>query len=155
MSTLPGRPSLDQLRRQARELHRAAADGDEDSARRVRAVSPRFTLSAAQLAIAREYGFASWPKLRAEVVRLRAAADDPGPDTTDTLASPDGSLKSWQEMRDWCARLLPSRTGQDVAAWTERITAEGLRDEKSLRAWLAAEGVTGYPQELLVWERFG
>ena len=158
MSTLPGRPSLDQLRRQARELHRAAADGDEDSARRVRAVSPRFTLSAAQLAIAREYGFASWPKLRAEVVRLRAAADDPGPDTTDTtdtLASPDGSLKSWQEMRDWCARLLQSRTGQDVAAWTERITAAGLRDEQSLRAWLAAEGVTGYPQALLVWERFG
>jgi hypothetical protein len=53
MSTLPGRPSLDQLRRQARELHRAAADGDEDSVRRVRAVSPRPTLSAAQLAIAR------------------------------------------------------------------------------------------------------
>ena len=162
MSTLPGRPSLDQLRRQARELHRAAADGDEDSARRVRAVSPRFTLSAAQLAIAREYGFASWPKLRAEVVRLRAAADDdPGPgtpdtpDTSDTPASPDGSLKSWQEMRDWCARLLQSRAGQDVAAWTERITAAGLRDEQSLRAWLAAEGVTGYPQALLVWERFG
>jgi hypothetical protein len=80
MSTLPGRPSLDQLRRQARELHRAATDGDEDSVRRVRAVSARFTLSAAQLAIAREYGFASWPKLRTEVARRRAAADDPGPD---------------------------------------------------------------------------
>src|SRR5215831_18552156 len=80
MSTLPGRPSLDQLRRQARELHRAATDGDEDSVRRVRAVSARFTLSAAQLAIAREYGFASWPKLRTEVAKRRAAADDPGPD---------------------------------------------------------------------------
>jgi len=50
MSTLPGRPSLNQLRHQARELQRAAADGDEDSVRRVRAVSPRPTLSAAQLA---------------------------------------------------------------------------------------------------------
>ena len=149
MSTLPGRPSLDQLRHQARELHRAAADGDEDSVRRVHAVSLRLTLSAAQLAIAREYGFASWPKLRAEVARRRAAADDPAPDP------PAGSPKSWQEMRDWCARLLQSRTGQDVAAWTERITAAGLRDEQSLRAWLAAEGVTGYPQALLVWERFG
>ena len=149
MSTLPGRPSLDQLRHQARELQRAAADGDEDSVRRVRAVSPRPTLSAAQLAIAREYGFASWPKLRAEVSRRRAAADDPAPDPS------AGSAKSWQEMRDWCARLLQSRTGQDVAAWNERITAAGLRDEQSLRAWLAAEGVTGYPQALLVWERFG
>lgn len=155
MSTLPGRPSLDQLRRQARELHRAAADGDEDSVRRVRAVSARFTLSAAQLAIARQYGFASWPKLRAEVARRRAAADDARPDTPDTPASPAGSPKSWQEMRDWCARLLWSRTGQDVAAWTERITAAGLPDEQSLRAWLAAEGVTGYPQALLVWESFG
>ena len=149
MSTLPGRPSLDQLRHQARELQRAAADGDEDSVRRVRAVSPRPTLSAAQLAIAREYGFASWPKLRAEVSRRRAAADDPAPDPS------AGSAKSWQEMRDWCARLLQSRTGQDVAAWNERITAAGLRDEQALRAWLAAEGVTGYPQALLVWERFG
>ena len=149
MSTLPGRPSLNQLRHQARELQRAAADGDEDSVRRVRAVSPRPTLSAAQLAIAREYGFASWPKLRAEVSRRRAAADDPAPDPS------AGSAKSWQEMRDWCARLLQSRTGQDVAAWNERITAAGLRDEQSLRAWLAAEGVTGYPQALLVWERFG
>jgi hypothetical protein len=161
MSTLPGRPSLDQLRRQARELHRAAADGDEDSVRRVRAVSARFTLSAAQLAIARQYGFASWPKLRAEVARRRAAADDARPDTPDTPdtpaspASPVGSPKSWQEMRDWCARLLRSRTGQDVAAWTGRITAAGLRDEQSLRAWLTAEGVTGYPQALLVWESFG
>jgi len=149
MSTLPGRPSLNQLRHQARELQRAAADGDEDSVRRVRAVSPRPTLSAAQLAIAREYGFASWPKLRAEVSRRRAAADDPAPDPS------AGSAKSWQEMRDWCARLLQSRTGQDVAAWNERITAAGLRDEQALRAWLAAEGVTGYPQALLVWERFG
>jgi hypothetical protein len=161
MSTLPGRPSLDQLRRQARELHRAAADGDEDSVRRVRAVSARFTLSAAQLAIARQYGFASWPKLRAEVARRRAAADDARPDTPDTPdtpaspASPVGSPKSWQEMRDWCARLLWSRTGQDVAAWTEHINAAGLRDEQSLRAWLTAEGVTGYPQALLVWESFG
>ena len=149
MSTLPGRPSLDQLRHQARELHRAAAGGDEDSVRRVHAVSLRLTLSAAQLAIAREYGFASWPKLRAEVTRRRAAADDPAPDPS------AGSAKSWQEMRDWCARLLQSRTGQDVAAWNERITAAGLRDEQALRAWLAAEGVTGYPQALLVWERFG
>ena len=87
MSTLPGRPSLDQLRRQARELHRAATDGDEDSVRRVRAVSARFTLSAAQLAIAREYGFASWPKLRTEVARRRAAADDPGPDPSAGLVA--------------------------------------------------------------------
>ena len=148
MSSLPGRPNLDQLRHQARELHRAATRGDEDAVRRVREVSAGSTLAAAQLAIAREYGFASWPKLRAEVARRRAAQDA-------RRDQPDGSSQSWREMREWCARLLRSRTGQGVADWNERIAAESLDDERSLRAWLAAEGVTGYAQALLVWERFG
>src|SRR5690349_1227249 len=75
MSVLPGRPDLDQLRRQARELLRAAAANDEEALRRIRAVSEKQTLSAAQLAIAREYGFPSWPKLRAEVLRRQAATE--------------------------------------------------------------------------------
>jgi Family of unknown function (DUF5990)/Domain of unknown function (DUF5655) len=85
MPQLPHRPHLDQLRRQARELHRAAAAGDESALHRLRAVSAnavqpnansgRVTLSAAQLALAREYGFVSWPRLKAEVERRRAGAE--------------------------------------------------------------------------------
>jgi len=63
--------------------------------------------------------------------------------------------RDWQGMRDMSARLLKERTGQDVAAWNQRITAEGFADERSLRAWLAGQGVTGYAQSLLVMERFG
>lgn len=63
--------------------------------------------------------------------------------------------RSWREMREWSAELLRSRTGQDVSAWNERVAAEGLDDERSLRAWLSDRGVTGYAQALLVWERFG
>jgi ankyrin repeat protein len=48
---LPDRPNMDQLRRQAKELR----------------VREGITLSAAQLKIARGHGFASWPKLKAEV----------------------------------------------------------------------------------------
>jgi uncharacterized protein len=59
MPQLPDRPDLDQLRRQARELQRAAASGDPRALDRVHAVSPRVTLSAAQLALARDYGFPS------------------------------------------------------------------------------------------------
>ena len=77
MSELPGRPSIDQLRRQARELLRAAADGEPAALARVRAFSERVSLSAAQLAVAREYGFASWPALHAEVER-RLAELPPG-----------------------------------------------------------------------------
>jgi hypothetical protein len=71
MSELPDRPDLDQLRRQARELLRAAADGEARAVTRLRAVSERVTLSAAQLAVAREHGYPSWPALKAEVERRR------------------------------------------------------------------------------------
>jgi hypothetical protein len=76
MPQLPGRPDLDQLRRLARELQRAAASGDPVALRRVQEVSPKTTLSAAQLAVAREYGFASWARLKDEAERRRASAPD-------------------------------------------------------------------------------
>jgi hypothetical protein len=166
MPALPGRPDLDQLRRQARELLRAAAANDEQALLRISVVSQKQTLSAAQLAIARDHGFPSWPKLRAEVLRRQAGTEPDASDVAvaETAASPEtGSAtesapESWQEMREWCARLLESRTGQGVAAWNERIAAGTLQnraDERALRTWLSAEGVTGYAQALLVWETFG
>ncbi len=78
MSELPGRPSIDQLRRQARELLRAAADGEPAALARIRAFSDGVSLSAAQLAVAREHGFASWPALHAEVKRHLAELRFPG-----------------------------------------------------------------------------
>jgi GNAT superfamily N-acetyltransferase len=80
MRELPDRPDLDQLRRQARALQRDALAGDPDALSRIRSVSNRITLTTAQLAIAREYGFASWARLKAEVERRKlqpalAAAD--------------------------------------------------------------------------------
>ncbi len=162
MPALPGHPDLDQLRRQARELLRAAAASDEQALRRIGVVSQKQTLSAARLAVAREYGFPSWPKLRAEVLRRQAGTE---PDTDgETAPSPEtasvteSAPKSWREMREWCARLLESRTGQGVAAWNERIAAgapQNRAGEPALRRWLSAEGVTGYAQALLVWETFG
>jgi len=75
MSGLPERPDLDQLRRQARELLRAAADGEPRAVDRLRAVSPHVALSAAQLALAREHGFQSWAALKTEVARRRSSAE--------------------------------------------------------------------------------
>ena len=73
MPELPDRPDLDQLRRQARELLRAATCDEPSAVARLRAASDRVTLSAAQLAVAREYGYRSWPALKAEVERRRLA----------------------------------------------------------------------------------
>ena len=65
---LPDRPSLEQLRKQAKSLLRDARAGDTAALRRLTsqqrdAHAEHVSLSDAQLALAREYGFASWPKL--------------------------------------------------------------------------------------------
>jgi ankyrin repeat protein len=65
--TLPAHPSFDQLRHQAKDLLRAANAGDSQALAQIQLVSDRVTLASAQLAIARAHGFASWPKLKAEV----------------------------------------------------------------------------------------
>jgi hypothetical protein len=71
MADLPERADIDQLRRKARELLRAAVVGEPEALARLRAVSERPTLAAAQLAVAREHGFRSWPALRSEVENRR------------------------------------------------------------------------------------
>jgi uncharacterized protein len=69
MPDLPARPDLDQLRHQSKALLRAAQRGDPDATTRIEVVSRRLMLSSAQLALAREYGFASWAQLKLEVER--------------------------------------------------------------------------------------
>jgi hypothetical protein len=70
MTELPARADLTQLRHQAKDLLRAAnSGGDTDAVARLRAVSEQPILATAQLAVAREYGFTSWPALKAEVER--------------------------------------------------------------------------------------
>ena len=75
MPDLPERADLDQLRRQARELLRAAAAGEPEALARLAAVSERRTLAAARLAVAREHGLSSWPALRSGVESRRQPAD--------------------------------------------------------------------------------
>lgn len=70
--SLPDRPNLGSFRRQARALQRAVRAGDSAGLARVAQHHPggapvdpaTFPLAAAQLVVAREYGFASWPRLR-------------------------------------------------------------------------------------------
>jgi ankyrin repeat protein len=69
---LPDDPHLGQLRRQARELRQAVLAGDARAVATVSELRPGgatdpFPLTAAQLVIARRYGFASWPRLKHHV----------------------------------------------------------------------------------------
>jgi len=81
---LPARPSLEQLRKQAKELLRAHRAGDSAAAGRFiqfashlaeRATSASATLADAQFVIARELGFDSWPRLKRHVDIIRRPAD--------------------------------------------------------------------------------
>ena len=55
------------------DLLRAARAGGTTAAGRIRAVADALTLASAQLAVAREYGFASWTRLRDEVTARTAS----------------------------------------------------------------------------------
>src|SRR5579862_5260406 len=70
--SLPDEPSLTQLRNQARDLRRAVAAGDAEARAQVAEFYPgpaleTFPLPAAQLVVARRYGFASWARLKRHV----------------------------------------------------------------------------------------
>jgi hypothetical protein len=69
--SLPARPSLESLRKQAKKLARDIAAGDAGAIARARAQLPHVALPLsqrnAQLVLAREYGFAGWQDLTAEV----------------------------------------------------------------------------------------
>ena len=69
--SLPVRPSLESLRKQAKKLARDVAAGDADALARLRTHLPNvdapLTQRNAQLVIAREYGYAGWQELKAEV----------------------------------------------------------------------------------------
>ena len=95
MPDLPERADIDQLRRKARELLRAAAAGEPDALARLRAVSERPTLAAAQLAIAREHGFRSWPALRSEAESRRQSTDWPLRAGTGRPEARDIALGRW------------------------------------------------------------
>src|SRR5215467_10677735 len=79
-SSLPAAPSVEQLRKRARELLHACDARVPEALARVREHHPRpgdaFRLADAQLVVAREHGFATWPRLKAYVDRVATYGDD-------------------------------------------------------------------------------
>jgi ankyrin repeat protein len=100
MPDLPARPDLVQLRHQAKDLLHAARVGNAAALERVHVVSERVSLASAQLALAREYGFASWAKLKTEVVR-RQILDDRDVDRLVALLADEPRLAT-AAMEHWC-----------------------------------------------------
>jgi hypothetical protein len=67
-SRLPAHPSLEQLQKQAKELLRRHRAGDNDVLEKFRV--EKAALADAQFVIAKEYGFASWAKLKHHIEAL-------------------------------------------------------------------------------------
>jgi len=83
---LPSNPSLDHLKHQAKDLLKAHALRSPEAAQRIREFHPRFNhatdvaiftarlgLAGAQLTIARERGFPSWPRMKARIEKPTTA----------------------------------------------------------------------------------
>jgi Ankyrin repeats (3 copies) len=87
---LPGNANLEQLKKGAKSFQRAVRAGDAGAAEVVREFHPRlpdaqpgspelngFTRTDAQLVVARQFGFSSWPKLKAHLELVARYARSP------------------------------------------------------------------------------
>jgi len=113
---LPARPSLESLRKQAKKLARDIAAGHADAIARARAQLPNVDLPLTQrngqLVIAREYGYAGWQDLTAEVskrldhglewaaTQARRVIHDNDVDRLKQLLVEYPALRSWQDDDD-------------------------------------------------------
>ena len=128
---LPERPDLGQLRRRAKELRDAARQGDPMALQRLArqhssAGGSAVRLAAAQLVIARELGFPSWPGLVA-AIDADAAARRMVPELV--AASIEGRMRRAAEILRAdpgiaCRSLLAATVLGDAAAVRDQLAAD-------------------------------
>lgn len=145
--TLPPRPDLEQLKAQARELQRAYNAGERSAAQRfsqqlpgaasrqaVRYGRPHTPLAQAQTVLAREYGFASWPLLRAHVQSLRARQ----PSATPQMASTPMTSRR-QRVALMAGQIAQAAARRDLEALFVALQI-GRRDGDDARVLLVEQG---------------
>src|SRR5206468_8930516 len=172
---LPARPSLDSLRKQAKKLARDAAAGNGEAIARVHAQLPRRALPLssrdAQLVIAREYGFAGWPDLTAEVQRrlgrglewaasqARLAIHNQDHERLRALLAEYPALVSWRDERGETLNSAITPYALDCSdpererIYPRPVAAEilidaGMTVERSTWEYLIATGASGLLQLL-------
>jgi ankyrin repeat protein len=118
---LPAAPSLEQLRKQAKELARERRAGDEP-----------LRLSEAQRIVAREYGFASWPRLKAYVDRVAAN----GPGLTHAFVDEIGY---YEDRAEGLRSVVESGLANGIAVVRAHHPALADADEAEVRAISAAD----------------
>jgi HEAT repeat protein len=149
MSWLPDSPSLEFLRNQAKDLCKALRAGDPHALRRVAAHLPRmqtansiegvrrFRLSHALFIVAREYGFASWPKLKAHVeaqARLTAVAANTGMVARRAITGSAPRAEATRRLAEQLTEMAYRQDGKGIAAVFEHLPR---RDILAVRALIA------------------
>ncbi len=145
---LPDDPSLEQLRKQAKDLRDLARAGVSGALELVAAHHPggahAVTLTGAQLVVARHYGFASWARLKQHMEMIERYQRSP--DDVDETTGPvdeflalaclryggDDAPDRWER----AARLL---AGHPALLRTSIHVAAAAADEPAVRAHLAAD----------------
>lgn len=149
MTELRPGTDLDQLRRQAKELLHAAQAGDASAMARVAAVSDRLILTAAHLALAREHGFASWARLKAEVERRQILDSLDAARLRDLLS--DRPELATEMLRGWCDHprgatplgyVAMMRYDTMRGAWRD-VHGTGALARELLRAGAPVDGAPG------------
>ena len=124
MKTLPDSPSLDHLRQQGKDL-----------LVQLRRLRPDATLAEAQRLVAGQYGFRTWPELKAEVARRSAAGPTAEKGTEAMVAAafdlgaPRGPLVAVE--RQWAGQAWSLET--DRGRWLARRLFDWF-DESALEA---------------------
>lgn len=172
---LPARPSLDSLRKQAKKLARDAAAGNGTAIARIHAQLKGATLPLsnrdAQLVVAREYGFAGWPDLTAEVQKrvgqglewaasqAKVAIHDDDRERLQALLREYPALVSWRNERGETLSSAIAPYALDVSdperertytrpAAAEMLIDAGLVVERTTWEYLIHTGASGMLQLL-------
>lgn len=159
---LPPRPSLEFERKEAKALLRRLRAGEPEAIERARERHPaisattpeRIRLADAQLAIAREYGFTSWPRLVAYfggVARQEQGFRSREPYRRDFY---DGQVRSLlvehRDRRTWTARALGSYVPRFYGMGIDEVFASSVSEDD---ARLVVARMSGFPSWSALVER--
>jgi hypothetical protein len=141
-SSLPERPSLEQLQKLAKELLRQRRAGDPAAASRLGAADA--CLADAQFVIAREHGFESWAKLKHHIEAVRPTAPERFERLAQDLAvaymaGDKAAIRevNWANGTQFAADLDPVRTQERLVTWfgsEDRAPERALADARLMVA---------------------
>ncbi|HMG87551.1 MAG TPA: ankyrin repeat domain-containing protein [Terracidiphilus sp.] len=166
---LPLRPSLEQLRKQAKSLLKSQQAADPEALTRIRESHPRLrnlskdqistspcTLADAQQVIASEYGFASWSRLQSHVKTLEAAGATAEAVASLRDAAGRGDVARLNALLDAHPQLIDERGGEGVrtalhqAVFGNCEAATKLLLERGANPNTRCEGDNAYPLHFAV-----